>query len=471
MAKKTDLLVIICKTSGSQKEVAPEFEKILKKSIISYKIKLVPDPTKIADYIKTNLNDIPVIAVYGGDGTVVETMKSLIGTSAKLLILPGGTANVVALDLGLPATAAEVLRMYAEGRFRATSYDIAKAGTQPLVLDVHSGWWSEAVRDAPVDLKKRIGVAAYGLTAIKKLPKASRELYVIKVNGKQKKIKGYALLVANQGFQNFLTVSLFPYAHRTGMVQVAIIKSLSPLRLSAWFLAKLFTGRAWSRVIRTYRADSVEIIKSPKEVIYDDVTSNLELPVKIVGGHFQVKVLVPPTPVRVSKLRSAYISSRLLIHRQLERLRSYISGTPKFEYSRISPHLYVGGRYRKDAYSTFERWGVTGIVNMRSVASTDISSRFEHLHLKTQDWHAPDISLLKQGVDFIGAHIDKGGSVYVHCRQGEGRGPTMAAAYLISQGLTVEEALAHIKKSRPMAHPNRSQVKQLARWQQSLSKK
>lgn len=265
MPKNIDLLIIICETSGSQKQVAPIFERILKKTSLTYRIKLVSDPTKITPYLKKLTSDISTIGVYGGDGTVVETMKALIGKNAKLLILPGGTANVVVQDLGLPNSAVEALKMYTEGRFRTSTYDIAKAGDKPLVLDVHSGWWSDAVKDAPVNLKKRIGVAAYGLTAISKLPKATREMYEIKVNRKTKKVRGYALLVANQGFQNFLTVSLFPHKHRPGMVQVAIIKSLSPLRLSVWFLTKLLAGRTWSRVIRTYRASSVEIIRSPKK--------------------------------------------------------------------------------------------------------------------------------------------------------------------------------------------------------------
>lgn len=76
-----------------------------------------------------------------------------------------------------------------------------------------------------------------------------------------------------------------------------------------------------------------------------------------------------------------------------------------------------------------------------------------------------------RGVEFINKKVAEGGSVYVHCRQGEGRGPSMAAAYLISQGLSLEEALQVIKKSRPMARPNKSQTKRLAEWQNYLSDK
>ncbi|HEX8018609.1 protein-tyrosine phosphatase family protein [Mucilaginibacter sp.] len=44
--------------------------------------------------------------------------------------------------------------------------------------------------------------------------------------------------------------------------------------------------------------------------------------------------------------------------------------------------------------------------------------------------------------------MTEGGTVYIHCRQGSGRGPTMAIAYLISTGLTYEDAFSLVKKVR-----------------------
>ena len=137
MIHKVNILIIICETSGSQIDVVPELEKVLKKPSIDYLIKRVKNPTKIASCIKKYRGDIPVVAIYGGDGTVVETMKSLIGSDTKLLILPGGTANVVAQDLGLASTAVEVAKMYADGRYRTVQYDIAQAALEPLAVAMH----------------------------------------------------------------------------------------------------------------------------------------------------------------------------------------------------------------------------------------------------------------------------------------------------------------------------------------------
>ena len=39
--------------------------------------------------------------------------------------------------------------------------------------------------------------------------------------------------------------------------------------------------------------------------------------------------------------------------------------------------------------------------------------------------------------------------MYIHCAGGIGRAPTMAAAYLIAEGLSVDEAITYIKRVRP----------------------
>jgi diacylglycerol kinase family enzyme len=52
-----------------------------------------------------------VVAAYGGDGTVMEVAQSLIGSDVPLAILPGGTGNLMSVELGIPknlAKAAEV---------------------------------------------------------------------------------------------------------------------------------------------------------------------------------------------------------------------------------------------------------------------------------------------------------------------------------------------------------------------------
>lgn len=93
----------------------------------------------------------------------------------------------------------------------------------------------------------------------------------------------------------------------------------------------------------------------------------------------------------------------------------------------------------------------------------------EVLHLPTRDRQAPTLDHLKQGIKFISQEIEKGGKVYVHCFWGEGRGPTMALAYLISKGLNLEDAMAEVKRVRTFVKPTKVQIRRLKELEQLLS--
>ena len=71
---------------------------------------------------------------------------------------------------------------------------------------------------------------------------------------------------------------------------------------------------------------------------------------------------------------------------------------------------------------------------------------------------------LRQGAAFMAEEIARGGGVFVHCGSGVGRAPTMAAAYLVGAGKTVDEAWEMIREKRPFVRPNPGQVAQVERF-------
>ena len=144
-----------------------------------------------------------------------------------------------------------------------------------------------------------------------------------------------------------------------------------------------------------------------------------------------------------------------------------VTGIPTMKYSRITPEIYVGPQYRRAGKRKLLRTGINGIVNMR--IEFDDAARglaLEHYcHLPTVDDHAPTLDDLHQGVAFIHKVTAGGGKVYIHCGGGIGRAPTMAAAYFISQGLRLDEAIGLIRKSRPFIKMMPVQMEQLQRFE------
>ncbi|MBN1220419.1 MAG: dual specificity protein phosphatase family protein [Anaerolineae bacterium] len=146
----------------------------------------------------------------------------------------------------------------------------------------------------------------------------------------------------------------------------------------------------------------------------------------------------------------------------------YATGSPLRRVSEITPQLHLGGQYQPRAWPTLARRGVTAVVNMRqefdgvNIATGSI----RYLHLPTIDDQPPTLAHLSEGVAFITAEIERGGGVYIHCRSGVGRAATMTAAYLVSTGLTPEQAWTRIQEVRPFVCPTPAQTAQVERFAQ-----
>ena len=146
----------------------------------------------------------------------------------------------------------------------------------------------------------------------------------------------------------------------------------------------------------------------------------------------------------------------------------YLTGVPMLRFSQVTPQLYVGPQFKMRGKRMLEQRGIKACVNMR-IEKDDAAFGLDlerYLHLPTVDDTAPSLEHLDKGVTFIDEVIQKGGKVYIHCGAGVGRAPTMAAAYLISTGYTLDEALALIRKARPFITITPPQMEQLRRYEQ-----
>lgn len=72
--------------------------------------------------------------------------------------------------------------------------------------------------------------------------------------------------------------------------------------------------------------------------------------------------------------------------------------------------------------------------------------------LPTVNGQPPAMDKLEYGVQALEHFAKHNNKVYIHCKNGHGRAPTLLAAYLIRQGMTVEAAEAAIKAKRPTIH-------------------
>jgi predicted protein tyrosine phosphatase len=140
-----------------------------------------------------------------------------------------------------------------------------------------------------------------------------------------------------------------------------------------------------------------------------------------------------------------------------------LTGVPLLRYGQVTPGLFIGSQHGRLGKRKLQRLGIHASVNLRSEfddAAHGLALR-RACHLPTPDGSAPSLEQLREGIAFIRQVLDKGGRVYVHCQSGVGRAPTLAAAYLISEGMPVEEAVAAVRRARPFIDLTPPQIEQL----------
>jgi len=123
------------------------------------------DARRIAAAAGNDGHDCVVAA--GGDGTIAEVAAGLMGQGTALGILPFGTANVLALELGLPRDAEGAARVIRAGR--EALIHPGMAGHRLFVQMLGAGFDAAVVQHLPHALKRRIGQGAYVWQTLREL--------------------------------------------------------------------------------------------------------------------------------------------------------------------------------------------------------------------------------------------------------------------------------------------------------------
>lgn len=111
---------------------------------------------------------------------VQRCVDALAGTQAALAIVPAGTANLLAANLGIPDTLAEAVRVGLHGDRRLL--DTGSVNGEHFVVMAGAGFDARMIKQAGRRMKKRFGRAAYLYTGAQNLT-ARRVKTVIKVDG------------------------------------------------------------------------------------------------------------------------------------------------------------------------------------------------------------------------------------------------------------------------------------------------
>ena len=141
-----------------------------------------------------------MVGVHGGDGSVMEVASALRGTDTPMAIFPGGTANVMAVELGIPNTELDAaIDFIAQGSFTTRLIDMGKVNDRLFLLRVGVGLEADMMKSADQEVKNRYGILAYAFSALNEMRNLTPTNYRVQVDGELHEVEGISCMIANSG--------------------------------------------------------------------------------------------------------------------------------------------------------------------------------------------------------------------------------------------------------------------------------
>ena len=230
--KAPHLFFIVNPSAGKDEPIVEQIGEVFRDSGTVITVHVLDKEEEPAELIRSVLNETDLVAVYGGDGSVTQAAAGLIGTGKPLLIIPGGTANVFAKELGIPQDTMEALKLFRDQKYRLQAVDTGLVNGRSFLLRVNLGIMAEMITETDPGLKDKIGQLAYGVAAVKSAVNTEPVAYHLTIDGKTAEATGVALTVTNSGSIGIGGLQMYPeISVNDGLLDIILLKDAGLLSL------------------------------------------------------------------------------------------------------------------------------------------------------------------------------------------------------------------------------------------------
>ena len=161
-----------------------------------------------------------MVVVFGGDGTLLEVANGVMGSDVSIGILPGGTGNAVATELGISHKIEEAAELICTSKNRR-AVDIAQVDDQYYLLRLYTGVSKDQA--ASRELKDKYHLMAYPMEVIKVLEHSPHAQYTVTVDGKKTEVAAMTCFVNNLDQMGGVDIDFGDITPDDGLVDVMII--------------------------------------------------------------------------------------------------------------------------------------------------------------------------------------------------------------------------------------------------------
>ncbi len=178
-----------------------------------------------------------LILAAGGDGTINEVVNGMVGSEIPLGILPVGTANVLAMEMGIGKDPVRAAGMLSDMEPRRISLGLARnpdgSPRRHFLVMAGAGLDAHIVANLDLEMKKKLGKGAYYMAGFQSLGRKLEELEV-EANGKRTRCS-FALTSQVRNYGGDLEIALGASLLKNQFESV-MFESASPWRYLSYFL-------------------------------------------------------------------------------------------------------------------------------------------------------------------------------------------------------------------------------------------
>lgn len=241
-----------------------------------------------------------IIVAYGGDGTVMEVANGLIDSDTPMGILPGGTGNVVSIEVGLPQTLPEAVRVLVDDQAEVQNIDAGLCKSpgweepKHFLLRLALGFDAQRIHMTSRELRDRYGRMAYFIGALQAIPAATMVQYTFTLDGEKKEVEGFTCLVENAGNIGIPGLSLAPGVSMSdGLIDVFCINNFNFASLTE-ALRSITNQPLEAENFWHWQAKEVVLESDPPQPVVGDGEKWSETPVTVSVLPGAIRIIVPP---------------------------------------------------------------------------------------------------------------------------------------------------------------------------------
>jgi len=286
------VLAIINPAAGIERPILKPLNHVLRSAGIAWDIAITHASGDAKHFAREAVDaGYDAVMIYGGDGSVMEAASGLRGSGIPLAIIPGGTGNVMSIELGIENDVTQAAELLTRENISLREIDMGQVGDNYFVLRVATGYEAEFVKGTSREAKERLGSLAYTLTAIKQGLALVR--YTLILDGNTVEVDGYTCMVANSGNIGVAGMPLLSRINISdGLLDVVVVQNLNFFSL----LQQPGTRNEQAvqdRMVQRWQVREVTVeTQNPQTVVGDgEVWGETPFSAKVLPG--AVRVIVP----------------------------------------------------------------------------------------------------------------------------------------------------------------------------------